>query len=78
MMTKTLEYYLALPYTLEVIPDVEDGGWVIKIKELPGCMTQADQWDEVLPMIEEAKRLWLEVALERGHTIPEPLGIFSQ
>jgi antitoxin HicB len=41
-MTKTLEYYLALPYMLEVIPDVEDGGWVIKIKELPGCMTQAD------------------------------------
>jgi hypothetical protein len=29
-------------------------------------------------MIEEAKRLWLEVALERRHAVPEPLGIFSE
>ncbi len=72
MMNKTLEYYVALPYTIEIIPDTEEGGWVMRIKELPGCMTQADRWDEVLPMIEEAKRLWLEVALEYGHHIPEP------
>ena len=71
-MNKTIDYYLTLPYTIELIPDIEDGGWVIKVKELPGCMTQADSWDEVLPMIEEAKHLWLEVALEYGHRIPEP------
>jgi antitoxin HicB len=71
-MNKNLDYYLSLPYTLEVIPDPDDGGWVIKVKELPGCMTQADTWDEILPMIEEAKRGWLEVALEYGHSIPEP------
>ena len=74
-MTKTLEYYLSLPYTIEVIPDPEDGGWVVQIKELEGCLTQADTWEEVLPMIEEAKMLWLEVALEHGHPIPEPEGI---
>lgn len=74
-LRQNIDYYLSLPYTLEVIPDDEEGGWVIKIKELSGCMTQADQWDEILPMIEEAKRLWLEVALEYGHMIPEPAGI---
>ncbi len=77
MMNKTLEYYLSLPYTLEIIPDNEDGGWVVKIKELRGCITQADQWDDILPMIEDAKRLWLESALEVGITIPEPLGVPS-
>lgn len=36
-------------------------------------MTQADQWDEILPLSEEAKQLWLEVALESNQSIPEPL-----
>jgi antitoxin HicB len=61
---------MALPYTLVLYPD--DGGWVMEIRELPGCLSQADTWDEVLPMIEDAKRLWLEVALDHGIPIPEP------
>jgi antitoxin HicB len=72
-MARTLEEYLALPYTLEVIPD--DGAWFVQIKELSGCMTEVDSWDEILPAIEEAKQLWIEVALERGRAIPEPAGI---
>lgn len=71
-MNKTIDYYLSLPYTLEIIPDPEQGGWFVKIKELKGCMTQADQWEDILPMIEEAKMLWLEVMLETGKPIPEP------
>jgi antitoxin HicB len=76
-VNKSLEYYMALPYTIEVIPDTEEGGYVARIRELPGCMTQADTWDEVLPLIEEAKRGWLEVALEHGHTIPEPKAVLE-
>jgi len=69
---KTLEYYMSLPYTIELIPD-EDGYWFAKIPLLKGCMTQADSWEEILPMITEAKELWLEVALEEGIPIPEPM-----
>ena len=76
-MTKALAYYLSLPYTIEIIPDVEEGGYVACIKELPGCLTQADTWEELIRMIDEAKEGWLEVALEYGHPIPEPLGEFS-
>jgi antitoxin HicB len=75
-MSKPLEYYLALPYTLEIIPD--DGAWFVQIKELPGCMTEVDTWEEVLPAIEEAKHLWRELALERGRPIPVPEGIKRQ
>ncbi|MBZ0280000.1 MAG: type II toxin-antitoxin system HicB family antitoxin [Anaerolineae bacterium] len=74
MSNKTLDYYMSLPYTLEIIPS-EEGGWFIKVKELRGCMTQADTWEELMPMIEEAKTGWLEVALEAGDPIPEPVGI---
>lgn len=72
-MTKTLEDYVKLPYTIEIIPD--DGAWLVRIKELRGCMTEVDTWEEILPMIEDAKRLWLESALAHGHDIPEPLGL---
>ena len=77
MTQKTLEYYLALPYTMEIKPDVEEGGYVARIKELKGCITQAETWDELLLMIDDAKRLWLESALAHGDPIPEPLGMLS-
>ena len=70
-MNKTLEYYLDLPYTIELIPEPE-GGWFVAIKELPGCMSEGDTPEEALEMIEEAKQLWLEVSLEDGDPIPEP------
>ena len=73
MMDKTLDYYLSLPYTIEIIPD--EGAWFVQIKELPGCMTEVDEWDEILPAIEDAKRLWLQVSLEHGDPIPEPVGV---
>ncbi len=69
---KTLEYYLALPYTIEIVPD--EGVWFARIKELDGCMTEVDSWEQILPAIEEAKRLWLELSLDRGRVIPEPQG----
>jgi len=74
-MAKTLEEYLALPYTIEIIPD--GGAWFAQIKELSGCMTEVDTWEEILPAIEEAKYLWIELALERGRPIPEPQRIPS-
>lgn len=77
MMNKDLEYYLGLPYTIEIIPDEEDGGYVARIRELPGCLTQADTWEALHEMLDDAKRLWLESALAHGDTIPEPLGVFS-
>lgn len=63
-----------LPYTIEVIrdSDEENPGWVAKIKELPGCLTQADTFEELEEMIQDAMRSWIEVALEDGIPIPEP------
>jgi antitoxin HicB len=72
-MTKSLNDYLMLPFTIEVIPD--EDAWFVQIKELPGCMTEVDEWDEVLPAIEDAKRLWIELALKRGRPIPELVGV---
>lgn len=68
---KDLAYYMALRYTIEIFPS-EEGGYAARIRELPGCLTQADTWAEIDAMIQDAKQAWLETALERGMTIPEP------
>ena len=70
-MAKTVEYYISLPYTRELVPDAIVG-WGIKIKELPGCMSQGETSEEALRMIEDAMRGWLEVEIEAGSPIPEP------
>jgi predicted RNase H-like HicB family nuclease len=69
--TKDLEYYLSLPYTIELTPDV-DGFWFAEIPLLEGCMTNGSSREDALDMIEDAKRAWLETALAVGISIPEP------
>ena len=64
-------FILSLPYTRELIPEPE-GGWFIRVKELPGCMSQGETPEEAMEMIEDALRSWLEVELRKGSVIPEP------
>ncbi|GGJ10858.1 DNA repair protein HhH-GPD [Alicyclobacillus cellulosilyticus] len=68
---KNLEYYMKLPYRIVLYP-AQEGGFVVEIPELPGCLTQADTIQEAYEMIEDAKRAWIETALEEGMDIPEP------
>ena len=72
-MAKTIEDYMVLPYTIEIVPD--DGAWFVRIKELSGCITEVDTWEEIHDAAEEIKYLWLELALEKGRPIPEPVGL---
>ncbi len=68
---KDVGYYMRLPYTIEVVP-YADGGFFARVKELEGCMTEADTLEDVYEMIEDAKRSWLEAAIEDGSEIPLP------
>lgn len=68
---KNLEYYLSLPYPIELIPD-EDGYWFARIPLLKGCMTNGASRAETLDLLDDAKKLWLETALSLGMQIPEP------
>lgn len=74
MSQRLLEEYLELPYTIEIFRDDSDGevGYVARVVELPGCLTQADSFVELEEMIQDAMRAWIETAMENGQTIPEP------
>jgi|WetSurMetagenome_2_1015567.scaffolds.fasta_scaffold241729_2 antitoxin HicB len=68
---KPMEYYLELKYPVTIMPS-NDGGYVAEVEDLPGCLTQGETLEEVYINIEEARRLWIEVAYEDGLDIPEP------
>ena len=71
-MNKDLNYYMSLPYRVEVVEDKEEGGYALHCPELSGCMTCADTIEQGFRMIEDAKREWFMACLEDGITIPEP------
>ena len=68
---ESLEFYLNLNYPVTLHRD-PDGGYVVEIKELPGCITQGETLEEALDEIEEARSLWIETAYDRGDDIPLP------
>ncbi len=76
MNDHSLDYYLSLPYTIELTPD-KGGVWFAAIPLLKGCMTQGDSREDALVMLDEAKELWLETALEEDILIPEPEKMLS-
>ena len=72
MKMKTIEYYMKLPYKIEIIPDTVDGGFGVRISELPGCITCGDTMEIAIKNAEDAKREWIQSALDEGISIPEP------
>ena len=72
---KTIDYYMNLPYKLEITPDPDEGGFVAGYPDLPGCLTCAETLEDVLNNALDAKKEWLRVALESGVSIHEPSDI---
>lgn len=66
-----LDYYMSLPYTIETIQN-DDKTYFIKVKELPGCMSEGDTLEEAYEMINDAMKSWIEVALDEEDDIPLP------
>ena len=69
---KTLVEYMALPYKMEIVPDLDEGGYAVSWPELPGCITCGETLEAAVRNAEDAKETWLETALEEGLSIPEP------
>jgi len=69
---KTVDYYMSLPYKIELYPDVEEGGYAVACPELPGCLSCGETIEECIESIEDAKLAWITASLEDGDEIPEP------
>ena len=69
---KTLNDYRALSYRMEIVKDSDEGGFVASYPDLPGCITCGETEEEALKNALDAKKAWLEAALEENIEIPEP------
>lgn len=69
---KTIDEYMKLPYRIELIPDPDEGGFVVSFPDLPGCLSTGETIDEAYRNAEDAKQEWLMAAIEEGIYIPEP------
>ena len=69
---KDLDYYMTLPYKMEIIPDKEEGGYIAGYPDLPGCLTCSRTLEGAVAGLLDAKKAWLEAAIEDGVIIPEP------
>lgn len=68
---RPLEYYLDLTYEIQV-QKAEEGGFVVSIPALPGCITQVEKWEEAETAIQDVRREWIRTAYEDGVDIPLP------
>ena len=60
-------------YTV-ILEQEPDGGFVVTVPALPGCVSQGDTKDEAIKNIREAIELYLEDCRETGDPIPTEAG----
>ena len=69
---RTLEDYMAMPYRMEIVEDSDEGGFVASYPDLPGCISCGESVEAAAANAQDAKRAWLEAAMEDGIAIRVP------
>ena len=69
---KTVNEYMALFYRMEIIEDPDEGGYVVSYPDLPGCITCGEMMGSAIENAFDAKKVWIEAALEDGMDISKP------
>jgi predicted RNase H-like HicB family nuclease len=57
-----------------VLEQEADGGCVVSVPALPGCVSQGDNRGEALANIREAIELYIEDCREAGDPVPTEIG----
>jgi predicted RNase H-like HicB family nuclease len=60
-------------YTV-ILEQESDGGYVVSVPALPGCVSQGDSRAEALSNIREAIELYIEDCRDAGDQIPTEVG----
>ena len=60
-------------YTVLLEPE-DDGGFIVSVPALPGCINQGDTREEALENIREAVALYVEDCREAGDPVPTETG----
>jgi len=69
-----LASYLSAPFVRMLVPDMEEGGYVAEVLELPGCISEGDTPEEAYRNLDDAMSAYIASLLEHNRPIPEPVG----
>ena len=69
---KTIDEYMRIPYRLEIVPDIDEGGYTVSYPDLKGCLSCGSTIEQAIANAEDARREWLTAAMEDGYPIPDP------
>ena len=67
---RTIDEYMKLPYKAEIIPDLEEGGYVASYPELVGCITCGDTMESAVANLEDAKTAERSLQRQRQREAP--------
>ncbi|MCL2087395.1 MAG: toxin-antitoxin system HicB family antitoxin [Oscillospiraceae bacterium] len=75
MKKKDINYFMGLPYNITIQETRDESGdyFYARVLELDGCQSHGNTIDEAYQNIREAMEGWLEVKIEFGDEIPEPI-----
>ena len=67
--------YLNQPYHIVIqhITDESGSYYFATVREFDGCMSHGDTYAEAFENIQEAMKGWIEVKIENGFSVPDPI-----
>lgn len=68
---KDLNYYLERKYPLVVVQE-DDGSYFVEYPDLKGCFSTGNTLDEAVQLSYDAKKAWIETAIDENIDIPTP------
>lgn len=72
-MKKDIEYYIKLPWTYRIEYDPEEKVYFARVSEIKYCMAHGDTPEEAISSFRTAFKIHLEVMIENGEKITEPV-----
>jgi antitoxin HicB len=62
----------AYPIVVEPLSAEDGGGFVARVPDLPGCMSDGETPEEAVHNVQDAIAAWIEAAADLGHPVPVP------
>ncbi len=57
---------------IEPLSAEEGGGFLARVQDVPGCMSDGETPAEAAANVQDAIAVWIEAAQDLGHDVPKP------
>ena len=64
--------HLTYPVAIEPLPNEQGGGFLARVPDLAGCISDGAAPEEAVCNVQDAIGIWIEAARDMRHPIPLP------